>query len=155
MPSVVVVSGSRVVVGAAGGDGEVDDVDVVDAEVDDAVLLACSVVVDAVVGSEPSSVGGVDSPHETISRPASNAPVTFAHLVMLERDDLMWTFYTEASDSSRRPARRLATFSLLAMRFMRRSRASSPTWLRPSMFSTSHVRSTTGTRICSWWTVRS
>lgn len=62
---------------------------------------------------------------------------------------LMGPFYTVARAASRRSASRLATFSLLAIRFIRRSRASSPTWLRPSMLSTFQVRSTTGTRICS------
>ena len=56
---------------------------------------------------------------------------------------------------SRRSATRRATRSLLASRFISRSRACSPSASRPLTCSTSHCRSTTGTRICSWWTARS
>ena len=56
---------------------------------------------------------------------------------------------------SRRSATRRATRSLLARRFISRSRACSPSASRPVTFSTFHCRSTTGTRICSWCTARS
>ncbi len=64
-------------------------------------------------------------------------------------------FQAGVREDSRRSATRRATRSLLARRFISRSRACSPSASRPVTFSTSHCRSTTGTRICSWCTARS
>ena len=96
------------------------------------------VLVVVVVGSVPDAVtGGIVGFDEVPASPPHAARPLNRRTGRIRRTavcrcgrspgSLISMFYTDVREASRRSARRLATFSLLAMRFMSRSRASSPT----------------------------